>query len=1087
MTSAQVNANQRSQSCERILRGVIRARVLACLPALAFGVLAAVLGASGYVPWSEVGWALVAVIAGCVPSAWLAPGGWRRRTAEASLFVAALALTMIADPTIRRMTLPALLATSAGLACLAALKQVAAPRAAALVAAFALAVRAAGGLGLTGEPWFALGLALVAPPVLAATASWRIGSTTGMVVAALTAALPLQREPLAALTLLAAAVGLALVRNPLGGCERWMKAWAPLLGSLVPVVLTVSPWGGLPLTRALPDASWPALAAVITLLIAAPRVHRALLGAGWLATTLLLGPVQGTPDVGGLELTASQPSQSLPAGTYGRYTVEVALANGGGLPVGTPVATILIGPQTVPIRAGIETAEWAHQRPDVISHVRHPLPEHPAWRPSSLGRSGFWGVAGRNEIEVPAGVTPVIERAPELPAPVVVVLPTAGPVRPASSRTWPTVLWLLAGALAVGTLQLAGAARAGAAPWLLLSLLSIAARVPVEPLGVLTTRHTIDLVLCALLLAWLPAVRGWLLAGRVFLSAAALTVPLAVAAAQLAPSGVDERYHLLLMRSLVADHDVAIDNNLDLELFPENQIFANQPPAHSPALACGLLPGYLVAGRQGVLVLLALAGAAVAALSVRALERLGVARSRQRMLFFALLLTYPLVTYSTQLWVEIPGALLAAFSLLAATAVPPRWLSASLVGLVATTIKTRLGIAAFASTLGELLTTGFGRRRKQVLVPFAFVLVGVLSGLLAGWVVYGHPLGPLRRFHHLLAVSPQSALTALGGLLFDPAGGLFFSAPLLALSLLGLAWVWRKGSAAARGLIVGLAVTVVLLWSSPEWYGGGCPPGRYLVPFLPLLALGLGCLLGTTNRARPLLFLVLPFSIFVWWAFVTRPYLAFNPGDGGWWLASALARRLDTDMRWLIPSFLRPSATTWIVSIAVVTAVVLALRVVRARPALARTVARSTVALMLVLAASLIAWASTRCDAIVELEDPQVVRSGGQLEPPPGTFSRFMVANGWRIGHGDWVDLALRLPSAPRVTLNGSLVELRPERFQLRVGWDGAQPSPVGITAVDANTLVLPAPQDGGKHRLHIVLDAPAGGAVVLDRVVIEP
>mgnify|MGYP000486063567 CR=1 FL=1 len=72
-----------------------------------------------------------------------------------------------------------------------------------------------------------------------------------------------------------------------------------------------------------------------------------------------------------------------------------------------------------------------------------------------------------------------------------------------------------------------------------------------------------------------------------------------------------------------------------------------------------LLPGYLLAGRGGALMLIALAGAGVVGLLARRTRELGCPPSRAALLVTVLLVTMPLATFSTQIWVEVPGALAA--------------------------------------------------------------------------------------------------------------------------------------------------------------------------------------------------------------------------------------------------------------------------------------------------------------------------------------------------------------------------------------------------------------------------------------------
>ena len=129
--------------------------------------------------------------------------------------------------------------------------------------------------------------------------------------------------------------------------------------------------------------------------------------------------------------------------------------------------------------------------------------------------------------------------------------------------------------------------------------------------------------------------------------------------------------------------------------------------------------------------------------------------------------------------------------------------------------------------------------------------MAVVAALAVEALFLGHPLG-VRRLPDIVPRDLLQPLTALGGLAFDPAGGLAFAAPLALLALAGVPRVWRHGGWGERALVVGGALTVAALLHSREWYGGGSPPARYLVPLLPLVALAGAMLLRSAPRWRRL-------------------------------------------------------------------------------------------------------------------------------------------------------------------------------------------------------------------------------------------
>jgi hypothetical protein len=622
-------------------------------------------------------------------------------------------------------------------------------------------------------------------------------------------------------------------------------------------------------------------------------------------------------------------------------------------------------------------------------------------------------------------------------------------------------------------------------PWCLLTAGQVAVRAAVEPFHLAGERYGVDLCLAVLLAAWLPAARGWARRNQLWRAAAALLIPLALATPHLTPPLYgDEPFHLVVMESLARDRDLDIDNNLELDDQPANRIYKiSDRMMHSPTLAMLLLPGYLVAGRTGALLLLALAGAGVVALVVRRAEQLGLSKPRRMLLALCLTLSYPLATFSAQIWPAVPGALaVAAILSIAARQRFGGYLAAAL-ALLATAVKTRLALVTFPAALVLWLRGG----RRRTAIGLVVLTAAALLGLGVGWRTMGHPFGYFRRIGDLMPTDWGLALQVVGGLAFDHAGGLAFAAPLLLAAMACLPLLWRTGGPGERAVIVGGALTIAMLLHSQEWYGGGSPPARYLVPLLPVLALAWGATLRVPVRWRRLGGLLLPPSVFVWWAFVTRPHFSVNPGDGGWWLADVLARRFAADTQQFFPSFLSPTtATLWFPPIVVCLVLGLVWTTTRRTGAL-RLLLKIGIGMWFVAAAALALTITTRCDSTVEVEAPQVRRWGGRPVPPVGTPSRFSHRNGWRIGDGEAVIVPLRLRPSSSVWLEGWLVGTAQNGAKLHIRWDDGPPitMAVGGKARDAR-IQLPDPPGGGRHRLRISMSCQVHGAAVLDRVVIE-
>jgi len=693
----------------------------------------------------------------------------------------------------------------------------------------------------------------------------------------------------------------------------------------------------------------------------------------------------------------------------------------------------------------------------------------------------------RSVYEVPAGVVPHLTLHPDLPSGVTVVIETEGAALPTPPRNRAMSWWLIAAALAVAATQLGSGTWRWAfavVPWTILVTGALLARAWVEPLRLLGERLGPDLALAAFLTAWLPAAVLWLRHRRTAVTVAALLVPLAMATPHLTPALYgDEPFHLAIMQSLLGDADLDLSNNIDLQAHPEEAVFDQDGDLlHSPALALLLLPGYAAAGRAGALLLLALVGAAAVTLVVRRARRLGVPEARLRGLALALAATYPVAVFATQIWVELLGALaVAAILVAAAGSRGGRWAAVAW-ALLATAVKTRLGLLVFPPALAAW----WGHRRGRVFG--LVVLVGAAAASAAvGWLTMGHPFGIYRRLHHLLPSDPILAAKVVGGLAFDPAGGLLFSAPLWLVALAGMAALWRRGGPGERMLLFGCGLTVGALLHSLEWYGGGSPPARYLVPMLPAFALAGGMLLREPRRWRRSAELLLLPSLAVWWVLVMRPHLSINPGDGGWWATDALARSYLVDTAWLVPSFLVTRTATWVVPLVVVTAALLVGVATCWKPSLARRMAATGTALWLLGAAGLVGAIELRTDRVVEAEAPQVRRHGGEPHPSEGTFSRFTHRRGWRLRDGEGVSFPLNLPADASVWLEGWLLGTAQKGAEIEYRWDGDDPNlmPVRGEERDGRLKAPPAPGPG-KHLLSVMLHSRPHGAVVLDRVVVE-
>ena len=1070
----------------------IRPRLGVCLPswlsALALAVLAAVLAAAGRLPFSDAAWAAASALAAFLPSGWQSPIGWKRRAAETTLLPIAAALLLVSDLTIRRMLLPPLLVAAATAAVLAALPRTPARRQPLLWAAFGVAVRAAGGLGLAGAGPVGAAVAVAAAALLPwSAAAW--GPRAGLAAGLLVAAVPLQHWPLAT----AAVTVLAIWLVPWGRFStrrmHGLSGWLPAVAACAVAGAALAPWGGIPVVDALPGAGLAGVVAVAVAALVTLWLPPGIAGAAWFVAALALGPVQPPlPEQPAFRLDAARREAVLPVGTGSPYVLDLAVRGGRNLPAGTAVAVLSTKAGEQPLRVGFETAEGIGRRAEEALEIAHGLPQRPLWRPMRTGSPPSWRVSGRTVHAVAAGERPVLRRAPELPDEVTVTVESVGPSRPTPPRELSLAGLMVAAAIAAALLQLAsgGWRSAGALlPWSLVVAGQLIARVAVEPLRLAGERYAVDLAMAALLTAWAPAAWRWLRQRRPAMAVASLLLPLALATPQLTPPLYgDEPFHLHLMESLVRDHDLDLGNNLDIAHHPGDRTYLlGDPLLHSPALGFLLLPGFLAAGRTGALLLLAIAGGALAALLAARCRQLGIAEPRLALLLMALAVSYPLATFATQIWPELPAALaVAAILVLATGRRGSQWLAA-VVAALAVAVKTRLGLIVFPAAIAALWRD---RGRSRWIGALAMVAAAA-AGLAVGWISMGHPFGFFRRFEHLLPDDPGLAVRVVAGLAFDPAGGLLFTAPLAlaAVALAGL--LWRRGGPGERGVIVGATLTGLALLHSKEWYGGGSPPARYLVPLLPAAVLAWGVALRAPRRWRRLAEILVAPSVVTWWALVTRPHFSINPGGGGWWLSDALARRLQADVQHLVPSFLVPTAASlWLPPLALAVAAV-AVTAGSRRSSLLRVLVRSGSALVLAAATFVTAAVVLHSDRIVEVEAAQVRRQGGAPQPPPGTFSRFEHRRGWLVRNGDGITVPVRVRAGAEVRIEGWLVGSAQRGAGLVVRWDDGEPVTINVSGAADGRVRLPDPPAPGRRQLRVVLRAPPGGGAVLDRLVVEP
>ena len=499
----------------------------------------------------------------------------------------------------------------------------------------------------------------------------------------------------------------------------------------------------------------------------------------------------------------------------------------------------------------------------------------------------------------------------------------------------------------------------------------------------------------------------------------------------------DEPYFLLIAHSIAYDLDTDLSNNYERQ---DSLAFGSRtlepewadPRArsgglysrHNATLPLILAPGYRLAGKAGALLTMASISALTAWMTLALAARLFPTRVRASMAAWALLaLTPPFLLYSIQIWTEIPAALLTLVALNEIYAIRAdsakhrdHWIR--LIAAVVLLPLLKLRFLLIAGSLGLLAVWRIGVRRRGVVV-----VVGVLLAVLAGMLAYNslvfdqalkdHSFETLKRIQ---AASPMAYLEGGLGLLFDCAFGLFSCNPLWLLLFPAFAGLLVERSSLLGDLLACAVPYLLVVTPRLEWYGAWAPPFRFGIVLLPLLALGLVPMLSLPRRglqrsiAVGLAVLALALTL-VW---LVLPGWTYNLADGSSHFLDHLSRSTGTDIGRFFPSYVRPRAASWVIPTLVIPLMLFGGWLGRGWPD-RRGLWGATAALTLVAALPLAgASVTTR---VVEFEDQQVSKSGGEIYPSAWVPGRPRFRGGWKLKDGDAL-------SAP-VNVGGAAARLR--------------------------------------------------------------
>jgi hypothetical protein len=507
------------------------------------------------------------------------------------------------------------------------------------------------------------------------------------------------------------------------------------------------------------------------------------------------------------------------------------------------------------------------------------------------------------------------------------------------------------------------------------------------------------------------------------------------------PDG-DEPFYLLVTHSLAYDLDADLTNNYaagDWRHFMDRPI-EPQPgdpvgprgerfSRHNELLPMVLVPAYRLAGKLGALATMALMTAALAWLTLRLARHYVPELPGESLAAWAFVaFTPPLLLYSYQVWVEVPAALLTAVALDRILTIDAaangrswgrkEWLGLGLPVLLLPLLKIRLILIS-----GPLLALGWwhaGRSRRQLLI-----LGGLLAALAAGMLLYNQILysNPLKihTWQEVDPVSygPASYFKGMSGLFFDAAFGIFGSAPVWMILLPAFLWLAARRSPLLLHMVVLSLPYLLVVVPRLEWYGGWSPPFRYALLAMPLFGIALAPVLARLRErpgAQALLAGLAALTLALTLVWVVFPGWTYNFADGRSYLLDALSGRLGVDVARFFPSSIRPRTATWLWPVLAIPLVSLLWWLPRKRAegsarisAISGMPALAGVALMLAAAALLPAAAARLPTRVIELEDPQVTKSGGHPHPDRWVIERTRYRGGWVLRVGE----RLAAPVAP--------------------------------------------------------------------------
>jgi hypothetical protein len=421
-----------------------------------------------------------------------------------------------------------------------------------------------------------------------------------------------------------------------------------------------------------------------------------------------------------------------------------------------------------------------------------------------------------------------------------------------------------------------------------------------------------------------PSAWALLLAGFAFYAALGTRLP-----GRAGPQG-DEPHYLTITQSLASDGDLDLKDEFDgreYASFYAGTLTPHASPAspagrlysiHTPGLPVLVLPAYLLGGYPGVRLFLSLLAAAAAALVFRLVrDSLGSAKLAWAA-WLVVAFAPPLPFFAVALYPETPATLAtAAFLWLSQRRPSP---ARALLGTVTACSLPWIHPKLLPLALVGLVLTLLPSRSPRLWVPSLAALAGSVAMLLLFFhATYGRAslsaaYGPGFSSDVSVARIPSGSLA----LLLDRQFGLLSVAPVWALALPGLGLLWRLRKADALRALLLAGATFGVGASFSMWWGGSCPPARFVVPCLPALALALAAALPRRRELSAALFGA-SLAVVAWAA--AAPRAIHNHANGQSGLLRLLSPDLDLDA--LLPSFVLEETGAALLALSLLAAIAL--------------------------------------------------------------------------------------------------------------------------------------------------------------------